>query len=70
MTRFWRHKKRRTHYAEVGIAELQISSGSLLQEGDLLTVYLSSSGALYVRPRGEFLDGRFEPVRVKGKVGL
>lgn len=70
MTKFWRHKKRGTNYAVVGVAELQHSWSKYdIKDGDSLVVYLSNDGHLYARLEDEFLDGRFEEVRIKGKAG-
>ena len=61
----WRHKKRGTVYEVVtDSALLQCSNAPPVEklfEGDTFTVYRSvDTGAFYVRPTADFLDGRFE----------
>lgn len=61
----WRHKKRGTTYEIVSeTASLQCASVpevETLFEDDYFIVYRSEqTGADYVRPAPEFLDGRFE----------
>jgi len=63
----WRHKKRGTVYEVVTHdASLQFASAPEIEEtcDDLtFTVYRSlDTGAMYVRPTEEFMDGRFERV--------
>lgn len=63
----YRHKKRGTVYEIVTHdASLQCSAAPEFEgmfEDDTFTVYRSvDTGAVYVRPTPEFLDGRFEPV--------
>jgi len=55
----WQHKKRGTTYQLLGRAEMQ--SETPVAEGDHVEVYRSEQdGKLWVRPPGEFHDGRFE----------
>lgn len=61
----WRHKKRGTTYEVLSkAATLQCSAAPAFEsmfEDDRWTVYRSlKTGAIYVRPTEEFLDGRFE----------
>lgn len=61
----WRHKTRGTTYEVVThSASLQCSAAPDFEEmfdDDTFTVYRSlDTGAMYVRPTPEFMDGRFE----------
>lgn len=61
----WRHKKRGTVYEIVSTtASLQCSCAPEVEatfEDDTFTVYRNvKTGAVYVRPTEEFMDGRFE----------
>jgi hypothetical protein len=61
----WRHKKRGTIYEIVTDgAMLQCSAAPDVEkafENDTWTVYRNiATGAIYIRPTEEFLDGRFE----------
>ena len=63
----WRHKKRGVVYEIVtDTASIQVSAAPELEqmfEDDMWVVYKNlSTGAHWVRPREEFLDGRFERV--------
>jgi len=58
----WRHKKRGTHYTELGTARLQLASPVVIEEGAVLVVYRGDDGVLWARPEAEFKDGRFEQV--------
>lgn len=63
----WRHKKRGTTYEIVtDSAFLQCSAAPEFErafEDDAWTVYRSlQTGAVYIRPTEEFLDGRFERI--------
>lgn len=59
----WRHKKRGSEYNLVGEAEFQLSSHDPLTDGEVVVVYRSTfDGALYVRRKFEFYDGRFESI--------
>lgn len=63
----YRHKKRGTIYEVLtDSASLQCSCAPEVEHlfgDDTFTVYRSvDTGAVYVRPTPEFLDGRFEPV--------
>ena len=57
--RVWRHVKRGTLYTEIGRAELQDATGSVV-EGCSLVVYRGTDGRLWARQEDEFEDGRFE----------
>jgi len=72
MTQLWRHKKRGTVYEIItASAALQCASAPQFEEQfeDIAwTVYRSiSTGIFYVRPTGEFQDGRFELVTTDDK---
>lgn len=57
----WRHKKRGTTYKRIGRAHLQTQID--LPDDAQVEVYQSEAdGALWVRPSGEFFDGRFEKI--------
>lgn len=63
----WRHKKRGTEYEIItDCASLQCSAAPEFEatfEDDNWTVYRNvATGAIYVRPTKEFLDGRFEQI--------
>jgi len=63
----WRHKKTGGTYEIVGEnAALQCSSYPEVEaalEDDVFTIYRNvRTGALYIRPTEEFMDGRFERV--------
>ena len=54
----WRHVKRGTTYAVLGVHEVQAKQP--VQEGDLLVAYIGTDdGKTWARPISEFLDGRF-----------
>lgn len=58
----WRHKKK-SLYAIVGVAQ-GCDSSNLGLEGQAIVVYRSlAEGNLYCRPKEEFLDGRFTPIK-------
>lgn len=58
----WRHKKRGTHYTELGTARLQLALPVVIEEGAVLMIYRGDDGVLWARPESEFRDGRFEQV--------
>jgi hypothetical protein len=62
----WRHKKRGTVYEVISDdASLQCATAPEFEAAfsGPWTIYRSvDTGALYIRPTGEFLDGRFEAV--------
>ena len=65
----WRHKKRGTTYEVLTHdASLQCASESAVEsmfEDENWTVYRNTvTGAVYVRPTEEFLDGRFEQIPI------
>jgi hypothetical protein len=67
MSERWRHKKRGTIYEVITHdASLQCSAApefEQLFDDDTFTVYRSiRTGAVYIRPTPEFMDGRFERV--------
>lgn len=61
----WRHKKRGTTYEIIaeGVS-LQCSNDptfeALFEDDDWVVYRADATGAVYVRPTEEFLDGRFE----------
>ncbi len=58
----WLHKKRGTTYQIIGEARAQIV-GKPIEEDSVVVVYRSNQdGSLWVRPREEFYDGRFEQI--------
>ena len=67
-----RHKKRGSEYMLLGIGKMQTSYwhdflGGLPECAELadmreVTIYRGKDGQLWVRPREEFEDGRFEPL--------
>lgn len=59
-TNTWRHKKRGTLYTEVACAWLQTETP--IGDGATMTIYRDDDGRWWVRPRSEFMDGRFEAV--------
>jgi hypothetical protein len=65
MTDLWRHKKRGTTYEIITQgASLQCATWPEMEDmfdDDTFTVYRNvDTGAIYVRPTPEFMDGRFE----------
>jgi len=60
MTVYYRHKKRGTIYDIIGGGAAQASKAPI-QDCDPVIVYQSiDNDQIYVRPAGEFYDGRFE----------
>ena len=57
-----KHKKRGSFYTKIGEASLQ--STAEISEGTPLVIYRGEDGRLWVRPRDEFEDGRFETVSI------
>lgn len=57
----YRHVKRGTEYTVLGEATVQAGRG--IHDYDTVVVYRDESGELWVRPREEFYDGRFEEVK-------
>ena len=57
-----RHKKLGTEYEIIGEAEIKEDGCGhySLMEGVVVIVYRGKYGPLWVRPRAEFNDGRFE----------
>lgn len=56
-----RHKKRNTYYDVVGEGILQNSGSIDIAENDVLVIYRSKKdGQLWIRPKDQFFDGRFE----------
>jgi hypothetical protein len=61
MTKFTpthRHIKRGSSYMLTGAVTVQCAAP--VSDGDILMLYEAEDGRLYVRPRHEFYDGRFE----------
>jgi hypothetical protein len=63
----WRHKKRGTTYEIISdVVSLQCASAPEFEDmfaEDYWTAYRNvETGATYVRPTAEFLDGRFEKI--------
>lgn len=63
----WRHKKRGTVYEIITtMASFQCAAAPEIEanfEDDVFTVYKNvETGAIWVRPTEEFMDGRFERV--------
>ncbi len=57
----YRHKKRGTTYRVLSSARLQVADPTL----DMTSVVVyqdEESGLVWVRPEGEFFDGRFEAI--------
>lgn len=57
----WRHAKTSGTYGLLGSATVQASSGPL-EDGETVWLYDGDMGRLFIRRKGEFLDGRFQPV--------
>lgn len=55
-----RHVKRGTTYRVLGTADVQ--ANTCIIEGERVTVYQGEDRRLWVRPTGEFEDGRFAPI--------
>ncbi|AXQ68406.1 hypothetical protein HOT99_gp211 [Caulobacter phage CcrBL10] len=60
MRRF-RHKKRGTDYALVGIVRIQCETP--IQDDEILLTYIDGSGQVWGRREAEFMDGRFEEIK-------
>ena len=63
----WRHKKRGTTYEIVSdSASMQCSAApkfeALFADEDWIVYRSTDTAVFYVRPRDEFLDGRFERI--------
>jgi hypothetical protein len=56
----WIHKKTGGHYIVMGMVKLQTAK----PVGDMaeLVLYIAENGSMWVRPKDEFLDGRFEEI--------
>jgi hypothetical protein len=57
-----RHKKRGTSYEVLGEAILHAKEYAL-HDGAQVIVYRGEDGQLWVRPKGQFLDGRFQVIK-------
>lgn len=64
----YRHKKRGTLYQDLGVGNLQIEEGTVLEDGNMLKVYIDEENRLWFRTPSEFHDGRFEKVSEKFSV--
>lgn len=56
----WRHKKRGSTYIVIENALLQTDKP--ITDMTPLVIYIAADGTVWVRPRDEFLDGRFEEI--------
>lgn len=61
LVRHYKHKKRGTEY-RLMTQVAKVQSNAPIYEGDLVAVYMDSSGDYWIRPDTEFMDGRFEGV--------
>ncbi len=59
----WKHKKRGHTYEWMRVAKVQTSKP--IDENDEVVVYRDEKDVWWVRPVGEFLDGRFKKVAVE-----
>lgn len=58
----WRHKARGSTYAVVD-AQGVVQTDAPLRDYDMVVIYRDEkTGRHYVRPPGEFMDGRFEKI--------
>lgn len=62
MPKRWRHVKRGSEYTLLTLATMQCSSNPNLDYA-IVVIYVSDDGIMWVRPRAEFFDGRFEAIR-------
>lgn len=56
----WRHKKRGSTYVVMDVALLQTDKP--VTDMTPMVVYMAGDGTMWVRPKDEFLDGRFEEI--------
>ena len=62
--RRWKHKKTGGSYREIGRGRMQAAIGTV--DMDHVVIYQSEKdGSLWVRPTGEFDDGRFEQLPIR-----
>ncbi len=65
----WRHVKRGTTYRMLGKAEVQVTEPYRIHEEDIVVVYQSEAdGKIWVRPEGEFEDGRFARIEAADRL--
>lgn len=59
----YRHARRGTSYALIGDGQVQAPADAPLTDYEVVAVYKSRDGGLWVRRKSEFDDGRFEEIK-------